>query len=68
MKLVFALKESACFSSLVALVVKMKQVKGVFVVNAEGAFFGEPKGKVPAPTFTSISNSVVLISRYIYST
>ena len=63
-ELVSALKEDAMSSSLVALVVKMKQAENVFVMNVEGVFPSEPKKNVSSSISASASSPIFSLLHY----
>lgn len=68
LELVFALKKGTTFSSLAPFIVNTDQAEGVFVVDVEGTFLGEPKKKVLAFTSASTSSLVFLLSRCTQTT
>lgn len=68
MKLVSVLKEGATPNSLAILVMKTEQAEGIFVVDVEGTFLGEPKEKVLPFTSASTLSPVFPLSRYAKAT
>ena len=64
----FHIEGDVTSNSLTAHVVKTEQAEGVFVVDVEGTFPGEPKEKVPISASASTSSPSFPLSRYAFAT
>ena len=67
-QLVSALEKNATSSLMVVLEVKSEVPEGVYVVDEEGAFLGEPKDKGHAPVAASTLSPILPLSRYAQAT